>query len=319
MQSKDMFYFNYKKIDVLAIGEILIDMISDSYEGLTKNNQFHAYYGGSPANLAMNVSRLGGHSQLCAAVGNDRFGDFLIDHLKKQQLDTSLMQRATLPTSMVVINKSKGTPVPTFYRGADHQFLMTDQLKLAIQNTKIVHFSSWPMSNRDARRLVYEVIVEARDAGALIGFDPNYHPGLWQDDEDGIAIIKDMIGRVDVIKPSEDDAERIFGPDTVENQIDKFHALGCPFVMMTIGAKGAVISQNGEKNYYQSKAKTVVDTTGAGDAFWSGFYTGITQDETVHESIELGLLTSAFKLAHMGAIADLPHYTLLQTMMTERL
>lgn len=297
-----------KSIDVLSIGEILVDMISDSYDNLHENNQFHVLFGGSPANICMNVNKLGAKAKLCASVGNDRFGDFLVSHLEKQNVETDLIQRTNLPTSMVVVNKSTGTPIPSFYRGADYAFHFTNQLKQAIDDSFILHISSWPISKKTSRKVIKQAIDYAKEQGVLIGFDPNYHPGLWEESEDGPEIIKELIGKVDILKPSEDDANRLFGKDTPENQIEKFHKLGCKFVIMTLGKDGAIVSYEGEKTYHETKATKVVDTTGAGDAFWSGFYTGITQGETIEQAIEIGFLTSAYKLKFVGAVVDLPHY-----------
>lgn len=302
------FMLKVASTDVLSIGEILIDMISDSYQALTENNGFHAYFGGSPANLCMNINRLGGKAKLAACVGEDRFGDFLIHHLKYQKVDTSLVQRSQVSTSMVIVNKSKGSPIPIFYRGSDYRIVLTEELKAAIQDTKIMHISSWPLSHRLSRAVIYEAVALAKQSDVIIGFDPNYHPGLWEEDEDGLSVMKEMVSQSDIVKPSEDDAERLFGKDTPENQINKFHALGCPIVLMTLGKDGAIVSFEGEKTYYQTEASTVVDTTGAGDAFWSGFYTGITQGLLIEEALYLGFKTSAYKLQFTGAVVDLPNY-----------
>ena len=295
-------------IDVLSIGEILIDMISDNYHSLTEDNGFHAFFGGSPANLCMNINRLGGKARLVAAVGKDPFGDYLMHHLEQAAIDTTLIQRTDQSTSMVVVNKSKGSPVPIFYRGSDYHIQLTDRLEQAIKQTKIMHVSSWPLSKPISRTVIYDAVKIAKQAGVLVGFDPNYHPGLWGDDEGGIEIMKEMVSQSDIVKPSEDDASRLFGDDTPENQIEKFHQLGCPVVLMTLGKDGAIASFEGEKTYYQTKATKVVDTTGAGDAFWSGFYTGITQGLSTAEALDLGFSTSAYKLQFTGAVVDLPPY-----------
>ncbi|GAA4070450.1 carbohydrate kinase [Amphibacillus indicireducens] len=308
MQLDQPFQLKDAPIDVLSIGELLIDMISDSYLNLIDNNKFRAYFGGSPANICMNVNRLGAKSKLVSAVGDDVLGDFLIEHLNKQSVNTELIQRSSQSTSMVVLNKSKETPIPIFYRGSDYQIKLTDQLSKSIKQTKIIHFSSWPLSKYESRKVVYEIIKLAKQENVLIGFDPNYHSELWDNPVEGIEIMKEMIGKADIVKPSEDDAERLFGPDTAENQIDKFHQLGCPTVLMTLGKDGAIVSLDRKKTYYKTMAKQIIDTTGAGDAFWSGFYTGITLGETVEKALTIGFLASAYKLQFTGAVVELPHY-----------
>ena len=150
------------------------------------------------------------------------------------------------------------------------------------------------------------MIEQAKAEGTLISFDPNYHPALWQEGHDGIDYIKELIKHVDIIKPSEDDAERIFGPDTVDNQIKKFLDLGAKLVVMTLGKDGLVVANGEQMVHRKTKATKVVDATGAGDAFWSGFYTGLCKGKTILEAVDDGSRTSAYKLQYVGAVVELP-------------
>ena len=136
---------------------------------------------------------------------------------------------------------------------------------------------------------------------------------LWEKGHDGIKYIKELISKVDIIKPSEDDAERLFGKDTPENQIDKFIKLGAKLVIMTLGKDGAIVSNGAEKIYFDTLASKVVDTTGAGDAFWSGFYTGIIKGYSIKESLKLGFAVSAYKLQYIGAVVELPSIEVIKS------
>ena len=233
-------------------------------------------------------------------------GKFLINHLKNTNIDTSYIQQVDYATSMVLVTKSKTSPVPIFYREADYQLSYTSKLEDALKNSKIVHFSCWPISRIPARDTVERVIKEARKNNMLICFDPNYHPMIWQKGEDGIEYVKSIISKVDIIKPSEDDAERLFGKDSYENQIEKFLKLGAKLVIMTLGKDGAIVSNGEETIKFNTLATEVVDTTGAGDAFWSGFYAAIVKGYTIKESLNLGFAVSAYKLKYTGAVVDLP-------------
>ena len=157
------------------------------------------------------------------------------------------------------------------------------------------------------------VIEEARKNNVLIGFDPNYHEMIWEEGHDGIEYIKNLIGKIDIIKPSEVDAERIFGPDTPENHVNKFIECGAKLVIMTLGKYGAIVSDGTKTIKFNTLATEVIDTTGAGDAFWGGFYTAITSNYTLKEALNIGFAASAFKLKHVGAIAKLPSIEELKT------
>jgi fructokinase len=299
--------FQNKENDVLTVGELLIDMISDDYDdGSFSSSTYNKFFGGSPSNIAMNVKKLGANSLVASAVGEDGLGKFLINHLKNTNIDTSYIQQVDYATSMVLVTKSMTSPVPIFYREADYQLSYTSRLEKALKNSKIVHFSCWPISRMPVRNTIEKVIEEARKNKMLVCFDPNYHPMIWQKGEDGVEYVKSIISKVDIVKPSEDDAERLFGTDSYENQVEKFLKLGAKLVIMTLGKDGAIVS-NGEKTIkFNTLATEVVDTTGAGDAFWSGFYTAIVKGCTIRESLNLGFAVSAYKLKNTGAVVDLP-------------
>lgn len=298
--------FQPKENDVLAVGELLVDMISDTYDDSVHNTVFHKFFGGSPANIAMNTKKLGIQSLIASAIGNDGFGYFLDNYLREEHMDTSYIQKVEQSTSMVVVTKSKQTPLPIFYRGADYQLTYSAALERALLDSKIVHFSSWPISMSPGRETIERVIQVAKEKQILVCFDPNYHPKLWEQGVDGVAYTQSIISHVDIIKPSEDDAERLFGHDCPEKQIEKFLHLGAKLVIMTLGKDGVIVSNGEETIRCPSYAKKIVDTTGAGDAFWSGFYSAIVKGHTIKEAVRLGSAVSAYKLQYMGAVVNLP-------------
>ena len=302
----DRINFNESKNDVLTVGELLIDMISSEYDDNFECNSYNKFFGGSPANIAMNVKRLGINSLVASAVGQDGLGGFLLNSIRNSGIDTSCIQQLEYSTSLVLVTKSKTTPTPIFYREADYHMSYTLEIEKAIKNSKIIHFSCWPISKLPVRNTIENIIRVAKKNNLLVCFDPNYHPKIWEKGENGIEYIRSIIGKVDIVKPSEDDAERLFGKDCYENQINKFIKLGAKLVIMTLGSEGAIISNGKEVIKIDTMAKEIVDTTGAGDAFWSGFYTGIVKQYTIRQSIMLGFAVSAYKLKYVGAVVDLP-------------
>lgn len=296
--------FKNKNIDVFAIGELLVDMISNDYD--INCNSYSKFFGGSPANIVMNIKKLGGNPLISSSVGTDTLGDFLINHLEKNNINTRYINKVDYSTSLVLVTKSKDTPLPIFYRNADYHLKYTSEIDLALKNSKFIHFSCWPISQKSSRVIIEKALEEAKKNDVLIGFDPNYHEMIWEKDHDGIEYIKSLLGKVDIIKPSEVDAERIFGPDTYENHVQKFIDCGAKLVIMTLGKDGAIVSNGKETIKFKTLATEVIDTTGAGDAFWGGFYTAITSSYTLKEALNIGFATSAFKLKHVGAITELP-------------
>ena len=295
-----------KPCDILTVGELLIDMISEAYDDAVNSNTYSRFFGGSAANLALNTNKLGLRSRVASAVGKDGFGAFLTRQLEQEGIPTDCIQVTEDATSIVVITKSRSTPQPIFYRGADFQLNFTPELEHAVKQTKIVHFSCWPISREPARSTIGQILSAARAAGALIGFDPNYHPAIWNKGEDGVACVKSIIGQVDVVKPSKDDADRLFGTDTPDNHLARFLDLGAGLVILTMGADGALVSNGKDKLHVDSVATEVVDATGAGDAFWAGFYSGLIHQLSLLDAVKFGMEVSAYKLRCVGPVRQYP-------------
>lgn len=302
-----------KANDVLTVGELLVDLISETYEEDHEASSYRKYFGGSPANIAMNVRKLGARSQLAAAVGTDGLGRFLLGRLQAEGINPTFVETVEEATSLVLLTKSRSTPVPIFYRRADYRLSYRSELEEIVRQSSFLHFSCWPLSMNPSRTTLERLIGLAKAHGVRIGFDPNYHPMLWSKEEDGIEYVKTIIGRSDFVKPSDDDAERLFGNDAPDKQIRKFLDLGAKLVILTLGKDGALASNGVETIRFPTLADKVSDTTGAGDAFWSGFYAALAQGSTLRDAISLGLAVSAYKLKFTGAVVDLPDLSSIRT------
>jgi fructokinase len=290
-----------RKTGLLCVGELLVDMIATEYGSFVECGAFQRFAGGSPANIAANARRLGVTAGVAAAVGSDGMGDFLLDSLTRSGIDTVLVQRREESTSMVVVTRSRDAPTPVIYRGADRLIEPSPALDAALRDSSILHFSCWPLSMEPARGCVHSLVRAARGNRTLVCFDPNYHPAVWRDRHEALLAIEALMPVVDIVKPSEDDATRLFGPDTPVRHLRRFRELGAGLVIMTLGKDGAIVSDGSETRAYPSLADEVVDTTGAGDAFWSGLYAGLLGNRSIDRSIRVGMAVSALKLRCVGA------------------
>jgi sugar/nucleoside kinase (ribokinase family) len=290
-----------RKTDLLCVGELLVDMIAMEYGTFAECGDFQRFVGGSPANIALNARKLGISVAVAAAVGVDGLGDYLVKSLVDAGLDASLIQRSEESTSLVLITRSRESPTPLFYRGADAGLSMSRELEAKLLDSSILHFSSWPLSMEPSRGCVERLIATARRIGAVVCCDPNYHPSIWKDRAEAEAFFERILPDIDVIKPSRDDADRLFGADSPERHLRRFLDLGSRLVIMTLGKDGAIASDGGEIREYRSLADEVVDTTGAGDAFWAGLYAGLVGNRSVDRAIRLGMAVSAIKLRGVGA------------------
>ncbi|MBN2252934.1 MAG: carbohydrate kinase family protein, partial [Kosmotogaceae bacterium] len=151
-----------------------------------------------------------------------------------------------------------------------------------------------------------KLIALALKMGIKTAFDPNYREVLWEANQDGKSFIREFIKHCFIIKPSEDDSYHIFGPGEPLDYIRKFHEAGAKNVVLTLGHKGTIISDGSRIETLPPCARRVVDTTGAGDAFWSGVLFGLLDGKDLLESAVYGNYCAAFRIEHEGKDVILP-------------
>ena len=301
----DTFYLPDRTNDILLIGEIVIDEIKDK-----ESNKTEKLFGGSPANIAVNLHGLGICPQFFGAVGNDELGTFLKNELNIKGINSKNVRTFRTKTTTVKIENSTNTPSPVFTRASDYHIYYTKELETALANVKIVHFSYWPLSKEPAKSTIESVIEFCKKNNTIIGFDPNYHQDLETTDSISIDELKTMMGQVDIIKPSLDDSKRIFGDGfTIEEYMKKYQKIGCKLIVMTLGEDGVIASYKGEMIKMPSVATDIKDVTGAGDAFWSGLYAAILKGDSIYNAIKTGLICSSYSLKQLGAVTNLPNYS----------
>jgi fructokinase len=267
--------------DLLAMGELLVDLIStEPTDTLASARSFERHQGGSPANIAVNVARLGGRAALLANVGDDAFGAFLTGALEDAGVSTSYVSRdAGAHTSLVVVARTTATPDFLPLRDADYRLTCgdddphaCDRVARAVVHARAVHVSTWPLSREPARSCVRWMLRFAHAQEKLTSLDPNYSPRIWPDRREALAVLRDVLPYVTVVKPSQDDARRLFDEALPpETAIERFHALGPRIVLYTMGQQGMLLSKEGQITHIPAREIEVADATGAGDAFWSGF------------------------------------------------
>lgn len=292
---------------LLALGEVLIDVIRDA------TGKSHHQVGGSPSNVVVNLHQLGANVAFIGSTGKDEDGQRIHTFYQRLGLSTQFLSTHREATTHVAINQTKDSPRAHFKRGADYHITMSDALEKAIKESAIFHFSFWPLTREPAQTTLLQCLKIAKEHQVLVGFDPNMHPSLMHPESLSIASLKTVMASVDIIKPSLDDAKRLFGEGLSDREyLEHFEAFDIPTIIMTRGKKGLWLSHHKDRVKIPSKALTVVDATGAGDAFLSGFYMSILNGTTVLEACHFGQRVSAFVLKKIGATMDLPPYDILK-------
>ena len=298
-----------KNIDILCIGEVLVDFIGHQTGVLINNTRdYHRYLGGSPANVAMNSARLGLKSVMVATVGDDGFGEYIFERLNEVGVNTNhIKKNDNKPTSVIFVSRTDSTPEFIPFRESD-SYITEDQISTnLLSKANIYHTTCFALSKKPAQTTILKKAEEAFNLGCKLSIDINYAKKLWTSQEEALKVIKSYCKFNPLVKISEDDMLRLFEQKLEHDAIfDFFHSQGVEIVCLTLGSNGVKLSQKG-KDVIQLpaiKIDVVQDATGAGDAFWSGFLFAYIKNKPVEKCLEVALQLAALKLQNVGRLPD---------------
>jgi sugar/nucleoside kinase (ribokinase family) len=299
---------NERKYSVLAVGELLGDFIgTEITTSLYDTAAFGRYQGGSPANLAANMARLGSKTAIVSCVGNDNLGKYLVEKVKEAGVDTSyVFIDNNEPSSIVLVSRTTGTPDFIPYRTADRMIEKINIPDELLSKCGVFHTTCWPLSKQPSQSTVLDAAKRAKALGCVISADLNYAERVWPNRSEAHEVIKAYLSNGAIIKLSDDDAQRFYGYKVTEKQVfTDFHNWGATLICYTQGSKGSIISLGSDKALIISKPTpvNVVDSTGAGDAFWAGFLTAYLSGKPPEICAVAGANMAAIKLGTVGPIS----------------
>ena len=303
--------------DVVALGELLIDMIP-----VTRPPGLKPVYevnpGGAPANVLAAISRLGGSTTFIGKVGDDFFGHFLEVALKDCGIGTQGLSYTTeAKTALTFVRlDGKGDRSFIFYRdpGADTKLENCEVNQGLIEQATIFHFGSLSMTDEPAESATISALKYAKNKGKLISYDPNWRPALWNRKAAEAKMAKGL-RYTDILKISDVELELLTGENDLNEGSKQLYEAGIKLILTTLGPNGChyrYAGGSGKLNTYDTK---VVDTTGAGDAFTGGLryrlsrlkksIEDVSRDE-LEEIIDFANAAGALCASKMGAMAAMP-------------
>ena len=252
---------------VISIGEILVDIFEE-------NNKRTILPGGAPFNVACNALLYTDKVSFIGAVGNDDNGKMLIDVVSKQGFIKPYIKVVNdRYTTRAIVSLKDGERSFRFERalGADYCLEINDVDISSIKDEDIVHIGSLMLSYEEGREFFFNVIKKIKDnTNAKISFDINYRDDIFDSPSEAKRIFLDALKEADILKFSEEEISLF------SNEQDISKALGAllnknQIAVVTLGSKGSIYYHDGHMVSAKSYPVTPVDTTGAGDAFYSYF------------------------------------------------
>ena len=309
-------------MDVIALGELLIDFTNVSADG-DGYPTMAAHPGGAPANFLAALSKFGANTALLGKVGDDTFGKLLAATLKKTGICTKgLVMAEDVFTTLAFVTLDKtGNREFAFARkpGADTQ-LTFEQIDLSmIDEAKVFHFGTLSLTDEPARTATYKAVAYAKEKGKLITYDPNLRKPLWTDLEEAKKQLLWGLTQADVVKISDEEVEFLFGLGVEDGAKHILSNFGVKLAFITCGAEGCFFINGKAQGHVPSlRGIKVVDTTGAGDIFGGSAVWKLLQTDKSPEELSKEELTDVVRFAcaaaglsttKHGGISSVPEYT----------
>ncbi len=293
-------------LDFIALGEAVVDLISDEHtDTLANAAKFERFAGGQASNLTVTLARLGKRAAVASCVGDDGLGDYYRQKMADAGALTDYIQiTPDAPTTIVLVSRETQTPDFIVFRGADAHLQATPALLDAIAHSRIVHTSAFALARQPARNTILQGLRHAQENGALVTLDPNYHPRVWPDTDDFKGVIREAFQFAALTKPSLDDCVRLFGAGlSPAEYAARFLSWGAQVVIVTMGGEGVHLALHDGSHYRLIPNPTpVADVTGAGDSFWGGYLSAHLAGKTPLEAACFGQAVAEIKISKIGPI-----------------
>lgn len=298
---------------ILCIGEILVDLIGKEENGRTS---YDVFAGGAPFNVACGIKNLGGNVTFIGNVGDDIMGHYLIDFASKRNFDKLLisLDQNHNTTLAFVKNDQDGERSFCFYRKntADY-FINTDYLE-EIKNADIVHLGTLMLSSQEGRNIADLVMKKVKAYNKLLSLDVNFRDDIFTSKEEAIKVYRHYASQADIIKYSLDELKLFTAKYDIYQSLNEI-ARPNQLIFLTLGKEGSLCYFNKDIVKSHSVKVTPIDTTGAGDAFYSailtkidsiGFENFLKDKEVIKEVLRFANVCGALTTTKKGAIDALP-------------
>jgi len=307
------------RFDVVALGELLIDF-TESGSSEQGNTLFEANPGGAPCNVLAMLKKLGRSCAFVGKVGSDMFGQKLRSVIRETGIcaDYLIMDRNVQTTLAFVKKLPDGDRDFSFYRNPGADMMLTEQEVPGkiIRNSRIFHFGTLSMTHTEVRKATCQAVKYAKAGNALISFDPNLRPPLWDNLENAREQISWGLSQCDILKIADNEMEFM----TSETDFDKGAAIlkkrhpNIQLMNVTAGPEGSYSYYKNIRVFQPAlKLGGAIETTGAGDTFCACVLNyvldhGISDltGESLHEMLSFANAAAGLITTRKGALRVMP-------------
>jgi 5-dehydro-2-deoxygluconokinase len=296
-------------VDITILGRIGYDLYSEEpHVPLPQVRRFSRYLGGSSANMAVGLARLGASVGIVASLGCDSLSEFLIEFLKAERVDTSRIQ--TVPGFLPSLCLTEVSPPDCFPQVFYRRDPVDTRLELTYEDVSYISQSRMFITNgtslcaSPARESTYRALECAKDAGCRVVLDVDYRSMSWTKPDDAGMAVRLALPFVDVLIGNDLELKLVAGVDDLDAAVTKLQKV--PMLVSKLGANGTRVWVGEKPVYLAPYSVPVVSTIGAGDGFASGYLFGLLRGLPVIECLHYGNAAAAVVVSRLSCSEAMP-------------
>jgi 5-dehydro-2-deoxygluconokinase len=299
-------------MDVCVLGRIGYDLYAvEQNQPLPEVKHFSRHLGGSSANIAVGLARLGLHVGMISSVGKDALADFLLGFLRSEGIDTRFVRLVEgYNTSLCLTEVSPPNHFPqVFYRRdpADAQVKFEGPELAYIQGASLFVTNGTSLSAPPARETTLSALKAARLAGLPTAFDMDYRASSWQSPAEAATQARKALPWVDVLLGNEDELSLLSGKSEARAQAQVGLDAGVSLVIRKRGSDGVEAYSRDKYVFVRKCTVRVASTIGAGDGFAAGFLYGLVRGFGLDECLRYGNAVAAIVVSRISCSDAMPY------------
>ena len=306
-----------RKLDLIAVGRIAIDFNPlDYFKPLSESQQYRKYLGGSPANVAVGLARLGKKVGFIGKVSDDQFGDYVTDFFAKEGIDVSRVTRAQngekLGLTFTEILSPTESSILMYRDGvADLMLAPKDVDEEYIASAKAILISGTALAQSPSREACLKAVQLAGKTGTKVIFDIDYRAYNWKSNDEIAVYYTAVAEHADIIMGSREEydlTQAIFAPDMNDEQTAKYwFSKQAKIVIIKHGKKGSTAHTcDGKKYDIKPFPVTAFKSFGGGDGYGSAFLYGMFEGKDIMDCLELGSASASMLVSAHGCSEFMP-------------
>ena len=308
---------NNKEFDLILLGRVAVDLNPvDYYCPLNESTTFKRYLGGSPANIAVGLARLGKKCGFFARVSDDQLGTFVTDYFDNEGIDTSHIKRCQNGekiglTFTEIKSETESSIVMYRNEAADLKLDVEDIDEEYINKAKAILISGTALAESPSREAALKAVALAKKNGVPIIFDIDYRAYNWKN-SDEIAIYYSSVAReADIILGSREEydlTEKFIKVGMTDKETAAYwHGQNAKIVIIKHGKEGSTAYTNdGESYSIKPFPVKLLKSFGGGDGYASAFLYGIFEGWEIIDALEFGSASAAMLVASHACSQDMP-------------